>query len=494
MFEFLTGSNLYAAIALLVTLITSLLLWWYKRPPNFPSGPRGIPLFGVIPFLGKNPPETLWRWSRIYGNPMSVRFGRTEAVVLCGYDIINEALVKQSASFSGRPCSPTMFDAFHRGRGISFLDYGQLWKSQRTFGLRTLKGVGVGRKTMEERVTDEMEYLTDRLLSKQGIPFNIESELTNAAANIICNIVIGRRFAYDDDEFHKVVEMFAESFSRGSTGFLFYMTMFEGDLRHVPPFKGAYQRVAGYLDDIRDFVRGHVVEHKLTFDKNYIRDFCDAFLESFEDTDENTEQLVHYIQDLLVAGIETTSSTLRWAILCLLVEEGTQEKIYQEIKSVVGEHRMPLLRHKLEMDYTRSFIEETMRFRAVVPLSPSHKTTDDVILNGKTIPKNTEIIANLWSVNNDPETWNNPKKFDPRRHLDNEGCFIQSKKVLPFSLGPRHCLGQDIAKAEVFLFLVNIIRKFKLSVDPSAPPSADNGKHGSAFVPAPFNLIVTPRF
>jgi len=107
----------------------------------------------------------------------------------------------------------------------------------------------------------------------------------------------------------------------------------------------------------------------------------------------------------------------------------------------------------------------------------------------------SQVIANQWSVNNDPNSWESPEIFSPERHLDDNNNFILSPEVMSFSLGPRHCLGQDTAQSQLFLLVVGIIQKFRIDFDPKLkhPPSVNNGRHGSAFVPAHFEIVITER-
>ncbi|CAK8678676.1 unnamed protein product [Clavelina lepadiformis] len=142
------------------------------------------------------------------------------------------------------------------------------------------------------------------------------------------------------------------------------------------------------------------------------------------------------------------------------------------------------------MPYTSAFMQELMRFRAVVPIALPHKTNEDSELNGYFIPKSTTVGPNIWAVHNDPDYWDEPEKFKPQRFIDADGEFIKSNHVIPFSLGPRTCLGKQLAQMEIFIYLVSMIQQFEFLPDPNSDklPEIDDGINGLAFLPYPFCL------
>ena len=104
-------------------------------------------------------------------------------------------------------------------------------------------------------------------------------------------------------------------------------------------------------------------------------------------------------------------------------------------------------------------------------------------------------MSNLWAVHNDPNLWRDPETFNPERFLDQQGNFINSNHVIPFSIGPRHCLGEQLAKMEVFIFLVGMVQKFEFLPDPTSKtlPTIDDASTGVVVVPIPY-LIVAKEY
>ncbi|XP_076799716.1 cytochrome P450 2B4-like [Clavelina lepadiformis] len=468
---------------------------WYQRPKRFPPGPRGIPVLGVLPFLGRWIERKLYQWSREYGPVMAVRLGRKDMIVLSDYDVINQAFVKQGQKFSGRR-HLSFYPPSHEKYGLVFLDYGPLFKSQRKFGVATLSGLGVGNSSMETRVKEETFYLNEAIRSKHGKTFDISKLLSKAIANNICSVTFGMRYDYDDTKFLEIIDTVLNEFHDPQVNTAFRSFSFEPKFRFIPPFRAGYQKFMSDLEFVKASLGQIIDEHDATFDGKNLRDFVDAFLKQIKagKKEFTRKQLVGYMRDLLVAGTDTSSSTLLWAALCLLHFPDAQQKLYDEIKDIIGSEGSVSASHTTMMPYTNAFIQEVFRFRTLAPLGIIHKTNEDAELSGYVIPRNTAVIINIWAVHNDPDYWKDPGTFRPERFIDENGDFVKSNRVIPFSVGMRRCLGEQLARMEIFIFLVSLLQKFEFlpDEDESLPP-LDYPSRASAFVPHPFKMIARER-
>ena len=255
---------------------------------------------------------------------------------------------------------------------------------------------------------------------------------------------------------------------------------------------------------IRDAIlREQLNLHKKSFQPDNIRDLTDALLlevskEEFKEmherrypTDDHIEMILH---DAFTAGSETTTTTLRWANLLLVRNPKVQEKAAQEIFDAVGSNKLPRLSDKDKLPYVNAVVNETLRISSVIPLGVPHKTTADTTLAGYKIPKDTQILFNNWAIHHDERQWTNPDDFIPERWLNDEGKFTpeRQKSFLPFSAGRRVCLGETLARTEVFLFLARILHKYRIEKAPGGiPPLASN--QSVIHSPKPFEVVYTPR-
>jgi cytochrome P450 len=168
-----------------------------------------------------------------------------------------------------------------------------------------------------------------------------------------------------------------------------------------------------------------------------------------------------------------------------------QEKLQKELDEVIGVSRLPNLADRIQLPYTQSVIHEILRFSSLAPLSIFHNTTKDVQLAGFTIPKNTMFIPNLYAANFDKKIWKDPENFRPERFINEQGQFEKNDALMAFSYGKRACLGETLARDELFLFFASLFQRFyvicETEVDITPFP-------GTILTPNPHNFILKERF
>ncbi|XP_009464158.1 PREDICTED: cytochrome P450 2H1-like isoform X1 [Nipponia nippon] len=457
-------------IFLLVCISCLLLFATWRRisqKEKQPPGPITLPIVGNVLQLNPwNLPESLKKLSKKYGPVFTIHLGLQKVVVLYGYDVLKEALIDQADDFSGRGNLPLLKKLF-QGTGI-VTSNGETWKQLRRFVLTTLRDFGMGKKSIEERIQEEANFLVERIRNTHERPFNPGNFLVHAVSNIICSIVFGDRFDYEDKKFLTLIELLDENNklqnsiqTQVCTLYNFFPTVME----YLP---GPHQKMIKNTGKVDEFTLEIIAEHQKTLDPTCPRDFVDAFLNKMEQEKGNghseftVETLSRTTLDLFLAGTGTTSITLRHGLLILQKYPEIVEKIQKEIDCVIGRDRSPCMADRSQMPYTDAVVHEIQRFIDFLPLNVPHTVIKDTKFRGYFIPKDTMIFPVLTSVLHDSKEFPNPEKFDPGHFLNANGTFKKSDYFMPFSAGKRICAGEGLARMEIFIFLTVILQNFTL--------------------------------
>ncbi|XP_031241665.1 cytochrome P450 2B19 isoform X2 [Mastomys coucha] len=415
--------------------------------------------------------------------------------MLCGTDTIREALVDHAEAFSGRG-TVAVLDPIVQGYGVIFAS-GERWKTLRRFSLATMKDFGMGKRSVEEWIQEEAQCLVEELKKYEGAPLNPTFFFQSVAANIICSIVFGERFDYKDHQFLHLLELIYKTFSLMGSFSSQVFELFSAVLKYFP---GTHRQISKNLQEILDYIGHSVEKHRATLNPSAPRDFIDTYLLRMEKEKANHHTEFHHqnlmisVLSLFFAGTETTSTTLRYSFLIMLKYPHVAEKVQEEIDQVIGSHRLPTLDDRTKMPYTDAVIHEIQRFTDLAPIGLPHRVTKDTLFRGYLLPKNTEVYPILSSALHDPRYFEQPDTFNPEHFLDANGALKKSEAFLPFSTGKRMCLGEGIARNELFLFFTTILQNFSLA-SPVAPENIDltSNNSGAAKTPPPYQIHFLSR-
>ncbi|XP_017574204.1 cytochrome P450 2B4-like [Pygocentrus nattereri] len=459
-----------------------------------PPGPRPLPFVGNLPQILKDRMAFI-RLMPKYGEICSVYLAKKQIILLNSMQILKEAFVQNGDVFSGRPSVPVVQWVNRQGYGIVMANYGHSWRQQRRFALHTLRDFGLGKKTVEERVTEEAQYLTKEMLKLEGKAFYPKHLLMNAVSNIICSIIFGDRFDYDNRSFATLLDILNRNIQLAGSylGQIFNLVPF---IKHFP---GPHQEMWKNASALRKFILEIVEEHKKTLDPDNPRDFIDAYLiemtkqESKEDSTFHVENMMRTTTDLFSAGTDTTANTLRWGLVYMMSHPDVQERCHEEIVRVLGFDRSPCMDDRARLPYTCATVHEIQRYGNIIPFGVLHQTTKATQLQGYHLPAGTNVLPNFTAFMTDKEHWKYPDTFNPENFLDEKGQFCKNDYFMVFSLGPRACLGETLARTELFIFFTSLLQRIKFSWPPGAPPYNMKGVVGVSRSPLPFNTICLSR-
>lgn len=196
----------------------------------------------------------------------------------------------------------------------------------------------------------------------------------------------------------------------------------------VERIPGKHQALFVLLKKGQDYMKNQADIRLKHLDANSTpQDFIEAFMikmiqeKELSNSEFNYDNMLGTCWNLFSAGTETTSSTLRHALLMMIKHPDIQERVQKEIDAVTGQDRSPCMEDRSKMPYTDAVIHEVQRSMDLSPTAVPHKVTADTEFKNYCIPKDTMVLPLLSSVLSDPKLWKNPDHFDPENFLDDEG-------------------------------------------------------------------------
>ncbi|ELK24104.1 Cytochrome P450 2S1 [Myotis davidii] len=484
------AAGTWALLLLVLLLLLPLALPAIWTRGRLPPGPALLPLLGnLLQLLPGALYFGLLRLSKKYGPVFTVHLGPwRRVVVLVGHKAVQEALGGQAEEFSGRGMLATLDPTFD-GHGV-FFSNGERWRQLRRFTMLTLRDLGMGKREGEELIQAEARCLVEAFQATAGQPFDPSLLLAQATSNVACSLTVGLRFPYEDEEFQAVVQAAGGILLGISSPWGQTYEMFSWLLQRLP---GSRTQLLSHVNTLATFAIEQVQRHQGSLDPSGpARDVeeCDS---NTEFTDKNLLMTVIY---LLFAGTVTWGGPT-WKMVLGRQRRNTQgqsERVHEELTRELGAGRAPGLGDRARLPYTDAVLHEAQRLLALVPMGIPRALTKTTYFRGYTLPQGTEVFPLLGSVLHDPEVFKQPEEFNPGRFLDADGRLKKKEAFLPFSLGKRVCLGEGLARAELFLFVTAILQAFSLeSPCPVGAVSLQPAVSGLFNIPPAFQLQVRPR-
>ena len=460
--------------------------WRYKFPP----GPRGLPFLGsALNMLGTSSITENVRLASLYGDLHTLKTLGFKTVVINSMDVLNEMNLEHKDDFNHRPVWIEALVNF--SPGIVFKGAAN-FEENKKFVQKNLKKHGMGKSKMELRILNETEDVIKFIDANP--PLNIQNIFETFSSNVICFLCFGKSWAYTSADANIYIN--ALNKMNKLAEILLLADLFPV-LRWVPWFKSKYQEYSRVVNTLQELGRCTLNEKQQARNEDDSFDLTDDFLASqnFEPSSKAKKNFEEISQDMFTAGTLTTAATLTFCIIQLVNKPRLQENLYSEIAEKLGVERDPSMADVQNLPYTESFIYEILRFYPAVALIP-HATCKDTTIRGVHIPANTGVSINSISINNNPNIFSNPKEFMPERWLDDDGKFRTSLKdqIITFGRGKRYCVGKSLARMEVFLMVVKLVQRYKLSVPKDGKvPSCIPIFGPATFVPDDFLLQAAPR-
>ncbi|VFQ92046.1 unnamed protein product [Cuscuta campestris] len=475
-------SILVAATALLVAWAFFLLLpKSIRHRKNLPPGPFPFPVIGSLHLLGDKPHISLSRLAAKYGPVMNLKLGTVNTVVISSPAAAKEVLQKQDSYFSASRGVPDAVRAHdHHRYSVIFLPVSPEWRALRkilTSNIFSGSRLDANHKLRDRKIQDLISYC--RKMSREGEAVDIGREAFKTTLNLLSNTIFSKDLCDPDSDSAKdfkdlVCSIMVEA---GKPNLVDYFPALgvldpQGVRRRSSRHFGDVLRLFKDLIDERAAAQGKRVSGGGGRDDDD-DDVLDLLLGIGQDGEAlDSNQIQHLFQDLFVAGSETSSNTIEWAMSELFKNPETMAKAQSELKEVIGEGKIIHEADITHLPYLQCILKETFRMHPPGAFLIPRKVEQNLTLFGYTIPKDSQVLINNWAIGRDPSVWEAPLAFKPERFLE-LGIDFKGKdfELIPFGAGRRICPGLPMAMRMIPVMLGSLLNSFRWRIEGGVLPN-----------------------
>ncbi|CAA7409534.1 unnamed protein product [Spirodela intermedia] len=475
---------------------------YHQIKPILPPSPMAFPLLGHLHLIGSNVHQSLHKLSTGLGPLFHIRLGSVPLLVASDAATARELLRDHEHSFPDRPSSEAITHLTYGGDSFLFAPYSDYWWFMKKLCLSELLG---GRRLVQlqwvrqDEIGRFLEMLRQKAERREEV--DVGAELTRLTNNVICGMTMGRRCSGTDGEAEQVRRIVKETMEVMGTP---NVSDFVGickklDLQHL---KARYENVHRRFDSLMERILEEEVLRTKESGKigadGAVRYLLRVLLDIAEDegakmrlTRDNIKGFIH---DLFMAGTDTTSVTMEWALAELINNPAVLQNARREIDSVVGVSRLVEESDIPNLPFLQAIVKETLRLHPAIPILP-RQSNAPLKFRGYDIPAGTWIAIHVWEIGRDPIHWENPLEFRPERFSAKGRSFGvdvrgQHYHFLPFGSGKRRCPGISLALQLIHTTLANVIHCFDLSVEGGVVDMTEG--HGVS-LPKAHPLVCTPK-
>lgn len=378
-----------------------------------------------------------------------------------------EIMRTHDLTFANRPRGKMFEILLYGQKDVATAPYGEYWrqiKSICVLHLLSNRKVEALRGVREEEADIMMEKI--RHASSANKPVNLSELFSKITNDVICRVALGKKYGEgsEDRNFKEILVKLTELLGAFVVGDYIPWLDWLGDV------SGLYARARTMAKDLDRFLE-EVVEEHMNRPKEAIDtikrddDFVDVLL-SIQRSNSigfpiDRSAIKALILDMFVAGTDTTSTVLEWAMTELFRHPNVMKKLQDEVRNVVRDGSHIAEKDIDQMPYVKAVLKETLRLHLPVPLLAPRESMQDMKVQGHDIGAGTLVIVNAWKIARDGMYWEDPEEFKPERFLDSSVDYKgHDFQFTPFGAGRRGCPGAQFARALDELVLANMVFHF----------------------------------
>ncbi|CAN7127110.1 unnamed protein product [Brassica rapa subsp. narinosa] len=446
------------------------------RSTMLPPGPPRLPLIGNIHQVGKLPHRSFTDLSRTYGPIMHLKFGRLNTVIVTSPEAAREVLKRHDQTLSGRNSPNSIRSINHQNVSVAWIHPSTArWRLLRKLSATHMfspQRIEATKALRMKKVQELMSFMDESSEREEAVDISRASFITTLniiyliSINIISNIIFSVDLCSYGSEisngFHDSVIGGMEAAGSPDLANFFPFLGFLDLQGNSKRMKFCTERL---FKVFRGFIDIKTAEKSLRNDPKDAsnRDFLDALLDLTvgDEAELDNNDIEHLLLDMFIAGTDTSSNTVEWAMAELLTNPKTMVKAQSEIQRIIGQNGFVQEPDISELPYIQAVVKETLRLHPAVPLLLPRKAEKDVEVFGYLVPKDAQVLVNVWAIGRDPNVWENPTQFEPDRFLGEEiDVKGRDYELTPFGAGRRICPGLPLAVKMVSLMLVSLLYSF----------------------------------
>ncbi|XP_031092765.1 cytochrome P450 78A9 [Ipomoea triloba] len=480
--KYLTSVNslCFAFLVFMVWVAMSLIYWAYPGGPAWGRykwrscpikagtpipGPSGLPVIGSMNLMVGLAHHKLAAMAQACGAKrlMAFSLGETRAVVTCSHDVAREIL--NSSAFADRPVKESAYRLMF-SRAIGFAPYGAYWRTLRKISAVHLfcpKQI----KSAESQRFEIAAQMIAKFSAAKGRSIKIRDATKRASLNNMMCSVFGRKYNLNDTSASAETAELRMLVDEGYD--LLGMLNWSDHLPWLVDFdpQKIRLRCSNLVPKVNRFVGRIINDHRATRQSaDAPNDFVDVLLSLSGSEKLSESDMIAVLWEMIFRGTDTVAVLIEWIMARMVLHPDVQSEIQGEVDRIVGRERAVTESDVAEMVYLPAVIKEVLRLHPPGPLlSWARLAITDTVVGGYHVPAGTTAMVNMWAITRDPQVWEDPLEFNPRRFLgvpaqDHFSVLGSDMRLAPFGSGRRACPGKNLGLTTVTFWVAALLQEF----------------------------------
>ncbi|CAA2964107.1 isoleucine N-monooxygenase 2-like [Olea europaea subsp. europaea] len=481
---------------------------------KLPPGPTGLPVFGCLIQMLVNKPT--FRWIHNLMDEMNteiacIRLGKVHVVSVTSPELAREFLKKKDITFASRPDFMSARLTSNGYLTTILSPVGDQWRKMRrvlsSHILSPAKHLWLQDKRVKE-ADNLVRYAYNQCKNslEAGGLINVRMAAQQYSGNVIRQYIFSKSYfgkgmedggpgTEEEEHIEAIFSILSHLYSFSIADYVSWLEIFDFD-----GYKGKLKKAIGNLTEYHDPEIDHRIQMWKSGSKANEEDILDVMI-NLKDSDGSplltTEEIKAQIIEIMIATVDNPSNAVEWSLAEMVNQPEILKRATEELDEVVGRDTLVQESDLTKLNYVKACAKEAFRLHPIAPFNVPHVSTEDSSIASYFIPKGSHVILSRRGLGRNPRIWEEPLKYKPERHLNDDGSevvLVDSKlNMLSFSTGRRGCPGVLLGSTLTTMLLARLIQGFTWSA-PSNVPNIDlNESEDNLLLAKPLFLQAKPR-